>query len=414
MSALVGFIAGIYPAFILSSLLPVKVLRGKLQRSSTKSLLRNFLVILQFSISIILIVGTFIIASQLDYIQNKKLGFNRDQILIVKKTDDIGRNIKSFKYDLSQIASITNVSNSSSIPGEDFGDTAFRKEGAGPDEVHDIKVMFTDYDFVNTYQIKMKTGRFFSKDFASDTTAVVINEAAVKTIGLKDPVGKYLIRLGSSPETGDKFKIIGITNDFNFESLHQKIEPLVIGLYRPNDFGRFVSLRFTPTSASSTIKHISSVWHKYAGSQAFEYAFFNDDFARLYASEQRTGQLFTIFSVLAIFIACLGLLGLAAYTAEQRTKEIGIRKVLGASVAEIIVMLTREFTKWVLIANIIALPVAYIFMKGWLENFAYRIGFNIWVFILAGLSALLIAVITVSYQAVKAAVANPVESLKYE
>ncbi len=410
----VGLVAGIYPAFVLSSLTPVKVLRGKLQRSSTKSVLRNFLVILQFSISIILIVGTFIIASQLNYIQNKKLGFNRDQILIVKKTDDIGKYIRSFKYDLSQIATITTVSNSSSIPGGNFGDTAFRKEGAGPDEVHDIKVMFTDYDFIYTYQIKMKEGRFFSKDFANDTMAVVINEAAAKSIGLKNPVGKYLIRLGNTPETGDKYKIIGVTNDFNFESLHQKIEPLIIGLFRPVDFGRFVSLRFAPSDASRTIKQVSSVWHKYAGSQAFEYSFFNDDFAKLYASEQRTGQLFTIFSVLAIFIACLGLLGLAAYTAEQRTKEIGIRKVLGASVPEIIVMLTREFTKWVLIANIIALPVAYFFMKGWLENFAYRISFNIWVFILAGLSALLIAVLTVSYQAVKAAVANPVESLKYE
>ncbi len=410
----VGLIAGIYPAFVLSSLTPIKVLRGKIQRSSTKSVLRNFLVILQFSISIILIVGTFIIASQLDYVQNKELGFNRNEILIIKKTDDIGRNIRSFKYDLSQIGSITNVTNSTSIPGDNFSDTAFRREGAGPDEVHDIKILFSDYDFITTYQIKLKAGRFFSRDFAGDTMAVVLNESAVKSLGLKDPVGKYLIRVGQTPETSDKFKIVGITDDFNFESLHQKIEPLVMGLFRPLDFGRFVSIKFSPRDPGSTIKQISSVWHKYAGSQAFEYAFFNDDFAKLYASEQRTGQLFTIFSVLAIFIACLGLLGLAAYTAEQRTKEIGIRKVLGATVFEIIFMLTKEFTKWVLIANIIALPLAYLFMKGWLENFAYRIGFNIWIFILAGVSALLIAVLTVGYQAVKAAMANPVESLKYE
>ncbi len=411
---LVGVIAGIYPAFVLSALTPVKVLRGKLQRSSSRSVLRNSLVILQFSISIILIVGTFIIASQLDYIQNKKLGFNRDQVLIIKKTDDIGKNIHSFKYDLSRTGTITSVTNSSSIPGENFGDTAFKREGAGPDEVYDIKVLFTDYDFINTYQIKMKEGRYFSRDFAGDTMSVVLNESAVKSLGLKDPVGKYLLRLGPTPEISDKFKIVGITDDFNFESLHQKIEPLVIGLFRPVDFGHFVSVRFAPTQASNTIKQISSIWHNYAGSQAFEYAFFNDDFARLYSSEQRTGQLFTIFAVLAIFIACLGLLGLAAYTAEQRTKEIGIRKVLGATVTEIIFMLTREFTKWVLIANLIALPVAYIFMKGWLENFAYRISFNIWVFILAGSSALFIAVITVSYQAVRAAIANPVKSLKYE
>ena len=405
----VGFLAGSYPAFVLSSLVPVKVLRGGLQRSN-KSVLRNFLVILQFSISIFLIVGTFIVESQLNYIQNKKLGFNRDQILIVKKTDDIGRYMHSFKNDLIQISGVTDVSNSTNIPGDHFSDTAFQREGSGPDEVHDINVLYTDYDFINTYQIKMKEGRFFSRDFPSDTMSVVMNEEAVKTIGLKDPVGKNLLRIGDAP----KLRIIGVTNDFNFQSLHRKIEPLVIGLFRSTGFGRFVSLRFRPQNTQSIIQNISSIWHKYAGNQAFEYSFFNDEFARLYASEERTGQIFTIFSVLAIFIASLGLLGLAAFTAEQRTKEIGIRKVLGASVPEIILLLTKEFTKWVLIANIIAWPAAYFFMNSWLEDFAYRISFNIWIFVLAGTSALLIAVITVSYQAIKAATANPVKSLRYE
>ena len=240
--------------------------------------------------------------------------------------------------------------------------------------------------------------------------AVIMNEEAVKTMGIKDPLGKNLIRVGDTV----KLKIIGITDNFNFESLHQKIEPLIIGLFRPADFGRFVSVRFAPQNAQNTIRDISSVWHKYAGNQAFEYSFFNDDFAKLYSSEQRTGQIFSIFSVLAIIIACLGLLGLAAYTAEQRTKEIGIRKVLGATVSEIIYMLTKKFTKGVIIANIIAWPAAYFLMKGWLENFAYRINISVWVFILSGLSALLIAVITVSYQAIKAATTNPVKSLRYE
>lgn len=407
---LAGFIAGSYPAFVLSSLIPVKVLRGKLQRSSTKSVLRNFLVIMQFSISIILIVGTLIVERQLDYIQNKKLGFNREQILIVKKTDDIGKYIKSFKNDISQLSSISDVSNSTSVPGVGFGDTAFRREGAGADEVHDIKILNTDYDFINTYQIKMIEGRFFSKDFANDTMAVVMNEEAVKAMGIKDPVGKNIYRVGDTL----MLKIIGVTDDFNYESLHQKIEPLIIGLFRSADFGRFVSIRFTPQNAQNIIRDISSVWHKYAGNQAFEYSFFNDDFAKLYASEQRTGQIFSIFSVLAIIIACLGLLGLAAYTAEQRTKEIGIRKVLGATVSEIIFMLTREFTKWVLIANIIAWPIAYFLMKGWLENFAYRIEINVGIFFLAAISALVISLITVSYQAVKAAIANPIVSLRYE
>ena len=410
----VGFVAGTYPALVLSSLIPVKVLRGGSLKSSSKSWLRNILVITQFSISIILIVGTFIVKDQLDYIQNKKLGFNRDQILIVKKTDDIGKYIQSFKNDLTQVSGITNVSNSTSIPGENFGDTAFKTEGATAVAVHDIKILFTDYDFVSTYQIKMKEGRFFSREFASDTMAVVMNEAAVKSVGLKNPVGKYLVRIGSTPETSIKFKIIGVTDNFNFESLHQKIEPLVFGLFRQNGFGRFVSIRFTTKNVKSTIGGISSIWHKYAGNQAFEYSFFNDDFAKLYSSEQRTGQIFSVFSVIAIIIACLGLLGLAAFTAEQRTKEIGIRKVLGATVSEIIFMLTKEFTKWVIVANIIAWPVAYFFMNGWLENFAYRINISVWIFVLSALAALLIAVITVSYQAIKAAMANPVKSLRYE
>jgi putative ABC transport system permease protein len=263
---------------------------------------------------------------------------------------------------------------------------------------------------VKTYQIKMKEGRFFSREFLSDTMSVVLNEEAVKTMGLKDPIGKNLVRIGDTRN----LRIVGVTDDFNFQSLHRKIEPLVMGLFRSSGFGRFVSVRFTPQNAQSTIQSISSIWHKYAGNQAFEYSFFNDEFAKLYASEERTGQIFTIFSMLAIFIACLGLLGLAAYTAEQRTKEIGIRKVLGASVSEIILLLTQEFTKWVLIANIIAWPVAYYFMNSWLENFAYRINFNIWIFVLAGASALLVAVITVGYQAIKAATANPVKSLRYE
>lgn len=407
---IVGLIAGSYPAFVLSSLIPVKVLRGKLQRSSAKSGLRNFLVITQFSISIILIVGTLIVERQLNYIQSKKLGFNRDQILIVKKTDDIGKYIQSFKNDISLLSSISDVTNSTSIPGTLFGDTAFRREGAGANEVHDIKILFTDYEFIKTYQIKMIDGRFFSRDYARDTISVVMNKEAAKTMGIDDPVGKNLIRVGDTL----KLKIIGITDNFNYESLHQKIEPLIFGLLTPRNFGRFISVRFAPQNAQTTIRDISNVWHKYAGNQAFEYSFFNDDFAKLYSSEQRTGQIFSIFSVLAIIIACLGLLGLAAYTAEQRTKEIGIRKVLGASISEIIFMLTKEFTKWVLIANVIAWPAAYFLMKGWLENFAYRIEINIWVFILAGISALLISIITVSYQAVKAALANPIVSLRYE
>ena len=242
----------------------------------------------------------------------------------------------------------------------------------------------------------------------------MLNEEAVKALDLKNPIGKYIVRVGETPEKTLKFKVIGVTDDFNFESLHQKIEPLIMNLFGQDGFGMFVSVRLAPKNVKSTIQYISSVWQKYAGDQALNYSFFNNDFAKLYASEQRTGQIFSIFSILAIFIACLGLLGLAAYTAEQRTKEIGIRKVLGATVPEIIFMLTKEFTKWVLIANLIAWPVAYYFMNKWLQDFAYRINMSGWIFIFAGCAALAIALITISFQAIKAATANPVKSLRYE
>jgi putative ABC transport system permease protein len=411
---IVGFITGVYPAFVLSSFIPAKVLRGGSRKSSSRAWLRNTLVITQFSISIILIIGTFIIKGQLDYIQNKKLGFDRDQILIIKKTDDIGKYINDFKNDLKQNSNIVDVTNSLSVPGGHFADNAFKRDGAGPEDIKDIKLIYSDYDFVNTYKIKMIGGRFFSQDFPSDTTSVVINKAAVKFLGLKDPVGKYIDNIGETPETTVKYKVIGVTDDFNFESLHHEIEPLMMFLFRDNGFGTFVSVRITSKDVTNTINYISSVWQKYAGNEAFDYSFFNNDFAKLYSSEQRTGQIFSVFSILAIFIACLGLLGLAAYTAEQRTKEIGIRKVLGASVSEIIFMLTKEFTKWVIIANIIAWPAAYFLMNGWLQNFAYKINISIWIFILSGICALLIAVITVGYQAIKAATANPVKSLRYE
>jgi putative ABC transport system permease protein len=263
--------------------------------------------------------------------------------------------------------------------------------------------------------LKLVQGRFFSKEHPSDTNAVVINEAAAKSLGLKDLAGKNLMRPGETKADEMRFKIIGILKNFNYRSLHDQIRPLVIHLMpEKNLFGRFVTLRLAPGNHLNTLAFIENVWKKYAGDQSFSFNFLDQNLQNLYSADKRTSQLAGAFSIIAILIACLGLLGLAAFVTERRTKEIGVRKVLGASSATVIVLLSKDFAKWVLIANIIAWPIAYYIMGKWLQNFAYKINIGIAVFLLSGLLALLIAMLTVSIYAVKAATANPVESLRYE
>ncbi|OGU33955.1 MAG: hypothetical protein A2068_14580, partial [Ignavibacteria bacterium GWB2_35_6b] len=415
LSIFIGILAGSYPAFFLASFRPIAVLGGKLKRGTKGSFLRSGLVIFQFSISVILIVGTITIYNQLQYIQNKNLGFNKEQILIVHKTDDIGIRVVNFVEELKANPDVINASNSNNVMGLDFGSSTFRM-GDKPEQTPTIMWnLFSDINFADTYQIKMAEGRFFSKDRVTDSTGIVINESAVKALGIVgNPIGQEVFRVGANNGNGITHKIIGVMKDFHFESLHNEIKPFAINLWQARNFGRYVSVRVASNNIEETIDFINNKWLNLAGQQAFEYTFFDDDFARIYANEQRTGKLFTSFAVLAIFIACLGLLGLAAFTAEQRTKEIGIRKTLGASVFSILILLSKEFTKWIIISNLIAWPVSYFVMNKWLQDFHYRIDIGIWVFLVSGAAALLIAIITVSSQAFKAALSNPVDSLKYE
>jgi putative ABC transport system permease protein len=412
----VGLIAGSYPAFYLSSFEPVQVLKSDMRRGGRKALLRDCLVTFQFAISTALFVGTFIIDNQLRYIQNRDLGFDKEQVIVINKTNDLGIRVESFKQELLGDSRIVSASNSTVIPGNQEGEdeAGFWIEGKSSQQTQGLCEMSADYDFLNTYQMKLESGRFFSKDHPADTMAVVVNQAAERVLGVKNLVGKNIVTPGRTQATAQSYEVVGVVKDFNYESLHQAVQPLAIFLLREGSAGRYASVRTASPDYQRTIAFLKGTWKKYAGNETFDYNFLDQNLAHLYVAEQRTSKLVTIFSVLAIFVACLGLLGLVAFVTEQRTKEIGIRKVVGASVPTIMIMLSREFAKWVLIANVIAWPLAYYLMNNWLQNFAYRTDMSWWIYALAGIITFLISLLTVGFHTYRAATRNPVEALRYE
>jgi len=404
-----GFLAGSYPAFFLASFDPVAVLKGESVGANRRSWMRSALVVFQFTVSIVLIIGTLVVYGQLDYIRNKNLGFDKDQVVIVKKVNDIGQEIRPFKQELLRHAGIVSASNSSDVIGDFFGDNLYRRIDQPKEKNQLLNRLWTDPDYTETYEIQLKKGRYFTDYQKEGQREVVLNEAGAKALGFESPIGQKIV-----DTDGDEFTVVGVVENFHFESLHKALHPLIIHPCGPREFGRYLCVRLKAEAIPETLAFMKDAWLKYSGGQAFEYEFFDDRFAKIYSGEGKTGKIFFIFSLLAILIAGLGLFGLTAHITEQKTKEIGIRKVFGASIPGIIFLFTKQFARWVLVANILAWPLAYFAMNKWLQNFAYRTGIGAGVFVLSAFLSLLIALLTVSFQSVRAAIANPVNSLRHE
>jgi ABC-type antimicrobial peptide transport system permease subunit len=416
VAVVTGLLAGSYPALLMSRFQPVKILKGLTGSASKKSNLRKGLVVFQFVVTVTLIIGAIVVHEQLDFMRTKDLGFNKDHLVYLPVSGALREQYEAAKQELLKVPGISSVSLTSRTPLL-FGSSGSGWQWEGKDEDTDpsIRYFCCDFDFMKTFEIEMAHGQFYSEELTKggslQSGQLVINEQLAEIIGKENPVGMRLMK------SGRQATIIGVVKDFNYWPLYRPSGPLIIfhKSYNaaPHRY-RFIFTRVTPENIPQTIAGIKGVYEKFNPEFPFIYRFLDEDYAGLYMNEERTASVVKYFSLLAIVVSCLGLFGLASFMAEQRTKEIGIRKVLGSSVYGIVVLLSKEFVKWVVLANIIAWPIAWMMSRAWLQNYAYRTSIDAWMFLFAGVLALGIAVLTVSFQSVKAATANPVDSLRYE
>ena len=408
IAIITGLISGSYPALYLSSFQPVKVLRGTLLSGKRAAGFRRLLVVIQFALSVGLIISTLTVSRQLSYIQNKNLGFNRNQVVYFRLPMNLNLKYYSVKNELAACKGVNSVSCCSELPTHiRSSSSGFEWEGKDPNETVLFHTLFSDFNLDKVLELNVTEGRYYSSDFATDSSkGLVINERAAEILGRENIIGKTIKLYGK------ECNIIGVTENFHFKPMQKEIEPLVLPFI--SHWQDIIMIRLETGNIQETIEDLRSVWGKFNPTRPLEYSFLDESFDNLYRAEMRMGTIFKAFTLLAVLISCLGLFGLSAFIVEKRTKEIGIRKVLGASISSIVILLTSGFVRWIVLANLIAWPVAYFAMNRWLTSYAYRIETGVTVFILAGFMSVLVAVLTIIFQSMKASLANPVKTLKYE
>jgi putative ABC transport system permease protein len=412
----VGLLAGSYPAFVLASFKPVAVFKTEARGGSSKSFLRNLLIVLQFTVTIVIMLGTYIVNRQLTYMQKKDPGFGKENVLIVHRSDALKQKIDAFKEEITQHSNIKSVAYTTQVPSDQYYDNTHWLEGWDRSDLFTLPTCYTSYNFDQALDLEILEGRYFSREMATDSFAIIVNEATLKAFDITDPLNTRFYNPGENGEPDEFIPIIGVVKDFHFESMHEEIHPMSIRFMTGNFEGVLV-IKLGEGNVPATVNFVNQAWEDFGVEHPFEYSWMDDTFDTLFETEQRTGQILTIISLLSMFISCLGLLGLISYTTNQRTKEIGIRKTMGASVNLVMFLLSKETLRLLGISALISIP-AYFGVKAWLQNFAYHIDFNVLVYALVLLGVtlvvLLIALLTVSYNSYQAATANPAESLRVE